>query len=346
MGTSFMNRDFGIDLGTANTLVYVKNKGIVLNEPTVVAVNKITNEISAVGNEAKKMVGRTPENISVIRPMKDGVIADFDTTAAMMDYYVSKVHKAKSIFSSKPNVIVCVPSGITMVEERAVLDATKQAGAKGAYPISEPFAAAIGAGLPVWDPTGNMVVDIGGGTSEVAIISLGGTVTSRSIRMAGDTMDQQIITYIRKKHGLLIGESTAEKLKLELGSARVDDERDKMNIRGRDLVTGLPQTVTIHNEEIVEAIKETIEAIIEAVKNTLESTPPELSSDIMDRGIVLTGGGALLKALNEVLSEATEMPVFVAENPLECVAIGTGKALDHIEHFKNAPNVADRNPLN
>ncbi|GEN45808.1 rod shape-determining protein [Alkalibacillus haloalkaliphilus] len=346
MGTSFMNRDFGIDLGTANTLVYVKNKGIVLNEPTVVAVNKHTNEISAVGNEAKKMVGRTPENISVIRPMKDGVIADFDTTAAMMNYYVSKVHKAKSIFSAKPNVIVCVPSGITMVEERAVLDATKQAGAKEVYPISEPFAAAIGADLPVWEPTGNMVVDIGGGTTEVAIISLGGTVTSKSIRMAGDRMDQQIITYIRKKHGLLIGETTAEQLKFELGAARNDNLRGKMDIRGRDLVTGLPQTVTIQSEEIVEAISETVEAIIEAIKNTLESSPPELSSDIINRGIVLTGGGALLKYLNEEVSYATDMPVFVAENPLECVAIGTGKALDQLEHFKNAPNVADRNTLN
>ncbi|PKR79122.1 rod shape-determining protein [Halalkalibacillus sediminis] len=346
MGRPIFTRDFGIDLGTANTLVFLKGKGIALREPSVVAINNHTGEIAAVGNEAKQMIGRTPGTISVIRPMKDGVIADYDITASMMNYYISKIHRSKSLFSRKPNVMVCVPSGITMVEERAVIDATKQAGAKDVYPIAEPFAAAIGAGLPVWEPTGSMVVDIGGGTTEVAIVSLGGTVVSRSIRIAGDEMDEQIVQYIRKKYGLLIGEATAETIKIDLASAKRSEEVQDMDIRGRDLVTGLPKTVTITNEEMVSALRESVSMIVELVKQTLESAPPELAADIIDRGIVLTGGGALLRHLDEVISEDTEMPVFIAENPLDCVAIGTGKALEHIEHFQNTPNVAKRNTLN
>ncbi|WP_027963561.1 rod shape-determining protein [Halalkalibacillus halophilus] len=345
MGTSIFNRDFGIDLGTANTLVFVKGKGVVVREPSVVAVNNYTNEIISVGNEAKQMIGKTPGAISIIRPMKDGVIADYDTTAAMMKYYIEKVYNRRAWFARKPNVMVCVPSGITMVEERAVIDATKQAGAKHVYPISEPFAAAIGAGLPVWEPTGSMIVDIGGGTTEVAIISLGGTVTSKSIRLAGDRMDQQIIQFIRKQHSLLIGEASAERLKFELASAKNDSTLEPIEVRGRGLVTGLPQTVKITNEEVVDAMKDTVEGIIEAIKQTLESAPPELSGDIMNRGIVLTGGGALLKGLDKVISKAVEMPVFIAEEPLDCVAIGTGKSLDYMEHFQNSPNVAKRNRL-
>ena len=323
MATSIFTKDFGIDLGTANTLVYSKGKGIILRESSMIAQDNNTNEVIAVGNEAKQMIGRTPGRLSVIRPMKDGVIADYDTTAEMMKYYIEKAQGKPSLFSRKPNVIVCVPSGITMVEERAVLDATRQAGAKNALPISEPFAAAIGAGLPVWEPTGSLIVDIGGGTTEVAIISLGGTVTSTSIRIAGDEMDEQIIQYIRKNYSLLIGESTAEMLKTELASAKKLD----------------------NNDEVVYAIQETVYAIVELIKQTLETAPPELAADIMDFGIVLTGGGALLNKIDEVISEETNMPVFIAENPLDSVVIGTGKALEHIEFFKRSPYVAKRNTL-
>ncbi|WP_188206289.1 rod shape-determining protein [Alkalibacillus aidingensis] len=343
MGTSFINKDFGIDLGTANTLVYVKGKGITVRESSYVAKNNYSGEIVAVGDEAKRMIGRTPENISIIRPMKDGVIADFHTTAAMMNYYIRKVVNTKSLFNRKPKVIVGVPSGITMVEERAVLDATRQAGAKEVYTISEPFAAAIGAGLPVWEPTGSMIVDIGGGTTEVSIISLGGTVTSRSLRMAGDQMDHQIVQYIRKKYGLLIGDSTAEKLKLELASARKTEENDMMKIKGRDLVTGLPHTISVSNEELVDAIRSIINRIVEAVKQAMEEAPPELSSDIVERGIMLTGGGAKLLYLDEVISEEVDIPVSVSDHPLDCVAVGTGRALEKIDYFKNTPNVSERN---
>jgi rod shape-determining protein MreB and related proteins len=328
-------RDLGIDLGTANTLVYVKGKGIVLREPSVVAMQTDTKSIVAVGNDAKNMIGRTPGNVVAMRPMKDGVIADFEITAAMMKHYIRQAIKSKSIFSGKPYVMVCVPSGITAVEERAVIDATRQAGAKDAYTIEEPFAAAIGANLPVWEPTGSMVVDIGGGTTEVAIISLGGIVTSISIRVAGDEMDESIVTYIRKNYNLMIGERTAEAIKMEVGSAGDSEGIDNMEIRGRDLLTGLPKTIEITAKEIGVALKDTVYAIVEAVKNTLEKTPPELAADIMDRGIVLTGGGALLRNLDKVISEETNMPVLIAENPLDCVAIGTGKALDHIQLFKN-----------
>jgi rod shape-determining protein MreB and related proteins len=328
-------RDLGIDLGTANTLVFVKGKGVVLREPSVVALQTDTKQIVAVGNDAKNMIGRTPGNVVAKRPMKDGVIADYETTATMMKYYIREASKAKGLFGRKPYVMVCVPSGITSVERRAVIDATKQAGARDAYPIEEPFAAAIGANLPVWEPTGSMVVDIGGGTTEVAIISLGGIVTSQSVRIAGDEMDEAIINYIRKTYNLLIGERTSEAIKMEIGSAGDPEGIENMEIRGRDLLTGLPKTIEITADEIAKALHDTVYAIVDAVKNTLEKTPPELAADIMDRGIVLTGGGALLRNLDRVISEETEMPVLIAENPLDCVAIGTGKALDHIHLFKN-----------
>lgn len=276
------SQDLGIDLGTANTLVFIKGKGIVVREPSVVAKNVATGEIEAVGNAARNMIGRTPGNISVIRPMKDGVIADYETTAEMMKYYIKKAMKKRSLFAKKPNVMVCVPSGITMVEERAVIDASKQAGAKDAFPIAEPFAAAIGAGLPVWEPTGSMIVDIGGGTTEVAVISLGGVVTSESIRIAGDKMDEAIINYIRKNYSLMIGERSAESIKMDLGAARQNKSDREMDIRGRDLLTGLPKTISITADEISASLDDIVDAIINAVKVTLENTPPELAADIMD----------------------------------------------------------------
>ncbi|MFC5542215.1 MAG: rod shape-determining protein [Bacilli bacterium] len=329
------NKDVGIDLGTANTLVFVKGKGIVLREPSVVAKNTKTGDIVAVGNDAKNMIGRTPGSIVAIRPMKDGVIADFDITTAMIQYYLKQALKNSGSNWKKPNVMICVPYGITSVEQRAVIDAARQAGAKEAFTIEEPFAAAIGADLPVWDPTGSMVVDIGGGTTEVAVISLGGIVTSESVRIAGDAMDQAIISYIRKTYNLTIGERTAEQIKMEIGTARVDDVDETMEIRGRDLLTGLPKTIEISASEISESLKEAIAAIIDGVKKTLEKTPPELSADVMERGIVLTGGGALLRNLDKVISDETKMPVFIAENPLDCVAIGTGKALEHIDLIRS-----------
>lgn len=328
-------RDLGIDLGTANTLVYVKGRGIVVREPSVVALRTDTKKIEAVGSDAKKMIGRTPGNIVAIRPMKDGVIADFETTSTMIKYFIRQAQKPRSLFPRHPNVMVCVPSGITAVEKRAVEDATKQAGAREAYIIEEPFAAAIGADLPVWEPTGSMVVDIGGGTTEVAVISLGGIVTSRSIRIAGDEMDDAVMAYIKRLYNLMIGERTSEQLKMEIGSAMPLDKVESIEIRGRDLVTGLPKTLAITSDEITEALSDTVNAIIDAVKVTLEKCPPELSADIMDRGIVLTGGGALLRNLDKMLARETGMPVIVAENPLDCVAIGTGRALDNIHLFKS-----------
>lgn len=328
-------RDLGIDLGTANTLVYVKGRGIVVREPSVVALRTDTKKIEAVGSDAKKMIGRTPGNIVAIRPMKDGVIADFETTATMIKYFIRLAQKPRSLFPRHPNVMVCVPSGITAVEKRAVEDATKQAGAREAYIIEEPFAAAIGADLPVWEPTGSMVVDIGGGTTEVAVISLGGIVTSRSIRIAGDEMDDAVMAYIKRLYNLMIGERTSEQLKMEIGSAMPLDKIESIEIRGRDLVTGLPKTLAITSDEVTEALSDTVNAIVDAVKVTLEKCPPELSADIMDRGIVLTGGGALLRNLDKLLARETGMPVIVAENPLDCVAIGTGRALDNIHLFKS-----------
>lgn len=345
LGRFSFSQDLGIDLGTANTLVYIKNKGVIVREPSVVAKNTETDTIEAVGNSARNMIGRTPGNITVIRPMRDGVIADYDTTAVMMKYYIKKAMRKRSLFARKPNVIVCVPSGITMVEERAVIEATKQAGAKDVFPIAEPFAAAIGAGLPVWEPTGSMIVDIGGGTTEVAVISLGGIVTSRSIRTAGDTMDHDITQSIRHKYNLMIGERSAESIKLDIGSAVVEEDHEEIDVRGRDLLTGLPKTISITSEEISTSLKDSVDNIVRAVKNTLELTPPELSADIMDRGIVLTGGGALLKNLDKVISDEAKIPVFIADEPLDSVAIGTGKSLDFIQHFRANPNVSSHHSI-
>ena len=330
----FAGRDMGVDLGTANTLVYVKGRGIVVREPSVVAIRTDNGAIEAVGEQAKQMIGRTPGNIVAVRPMKDGVIADFQTTATMLRYFIRQAMKNKSNWSGKPRVMISVPSGITAVEKRAVEDAAVEAGAKDAQTIEEPMAAAIGAGLPVGEPTGSMVVDIGGGTTEVAIISLGGIVTSRSIRVAGDEMDEAIIQYIKKAYNLMIGERTAEALKLNIGTAMKVDQKELMDIRGRDLVTGLPKTFEISSSEISEALSDTVGSILEAVKVTLEKSPPELAADIMDRGIVLTGGGALLRNLDQLLSSETGMPVIVAETPLDCVAVGTGKALDNYDVYR------------
>lgn len=326
-------KNIGIDLGTANTIVYAEGKGIVLREPSVVAKNTKTGEIVSFGSEARDMIGRTPASIVAIRPMKDGVIADYDTTVAMMKYYIEKALGHKG---SKPYVMVCVPSGVTEVEKRAVIDATRIAGARDAYVIEEPFAAAIGAGLPVMDPTGSMVVDIGGGTTDVATISLGGIVSSRSIRMAGDKIDDSIIYYVRKNYNLLIGERTAEQLKIDVASASVESAKqlDSQTIRGRDLVTGLPKTIEIKAEDVAEAIQEVVEEIITAIKETLEETSPEIAADVIDHGIVLTGGGALLRHLPDVISEATKVPVFVAQDPLDCVAVGTGESLKNIDVMK------------
>lgn len=326
------SRDMGIDLGTANTLVHVKGKGIVLSEPSVVAIQRDTGEVLAVGEEAKQMIGRTPGNIVAIRPLKDGVIADFDVTQAMLKYFIRKSMDTKSFI--RPRVIVGVPSGVTEVEKRAVIDATIQAGAREAYLIEEPLAAAIGAGLPVHEPTGNMVVDIGGGTTEVAVISLGGIVTSRSIRVGGDEMDEAIMQYIKRTYNLMIGERTAESIKMTIGSAIVPKVDQSMDIRGRDLVSGLPKTLNIKASEVQRALSEPIASIVEAVKVTLERTPPELASDIMDRGIVMTGGGSLLSGLDQLLMHETGMPVHISEDALSCVCMGTGRALDSIELLK------------
>jgi rod shape-determining protein MreB len=321
--------DIGIDLGTANVLVYVKGKGIVLREPSVVAKDMRTNKTVAVGEDARAMLGRTPTNIQAIRPLRDGVIADFEVTEAMLSYFIKKVTKDRSfldsLFRPRPSVTICVPAEITSVEERAVRDAAKLAGARTVEIIEEPMAAAIGAGLPIDGPSGNMVVDIGGGTTDVAVISLGGIVVSQSIRMAGNKLDEAIIRYIRRQYNLMIGERTAEEIKIKIGSAYRQDTEMTMEIRGRDLINGLPRTVKVSDSEIREALGEPIQAIVDAVKSVLEKTPPELASDIIDRGIILTGGGALLRGLDRRLSEVTGIPVIVAEDPLSCVAIGTGQ---------------------
>ncbi|CAB1239962.1 rod shape-determining protein [Clostridium sp. MT-14] len=329
MGFFGMSRDMGIDLGTANTLIYVKGKGIVLREPSVVAINSDVKKVMAIGNEAKDMIGRTPGNIVAIRPLKDGVIADFDVTHAMLRKFIEKV-SPKSAFAG-PRIFVCFPSGVTEVEKRAIEEATKHAGARDVLLMEEPMAAAIGAGLPVNEPTGSMIVDIGGGTTEVAIISLGGIVTSKSLRIAGDELDQAIISYIKKEYNLMIGERTAENVKIELGSAFDMDENKSMEIRGRDLISGLPKVINITETEVREALKEPIIAIIDAIKTTLEKTPPELASDIMDKGIMLAGGGAMLRGLDLLINQETHMPVHIAESPLDCVALGAGKALDTID---------------
>lgn len=331
------SKDMGIDLGTANTLVFLKGKGIIVNEPSVVAINTMTKDVLAVGDEAKKMIGRTPGNIMAIRPMKDGVIADFEVTQAMLKYFINKAY-SKGMLGSKPRIVICVPSGVTEVEKRAVIEAAMAAGAKerNAFLIEEPMAAAIGAGLPVEEPTGNMVVDIGGGTSEVAVVSLGGIVTSKSIRVAGDEFDSFIVNYVKKEYNLAIGDRSAETIKISIGCAYLDEreKNDSMEIRGRDLVTGLPKTLTIYAEEILAALNEPVYSIIDAIKSTLEKTPPELASDIMESGIYLTGGGALLRGLDKLVSKETGMPVHVANEPLNCVANGTGQVLEHIETLK------------
>ena len=323
------SNDLAIDLGTANTLVYVKGKGIALREPSVVTVLKDSKRVLAVGSEAKAMVGRTPENIMAIRPMKDGVIANFEITEAMLRYFIQKVHNRKTFV--RPRMVICVPSGITQVERRAVRDSAENAGAREVYLIEEPMAAAIGVGLPVEEPGGNMVVDIGGGTTEVAVISLAGIVYSQSVRVGGDEMDEAIISYIKRNYNLLIGERTAEEIKIQVGSAYEVGERKTLEIKGRDLIAAIPKTVIITDEEIREALAEPVSAIVETVRGALERTPPELAADIVDRGIVLAGGGGLLRGIDVLLKEETGLPVTVAEDPLSAVVMGTGKVLDELD---------------
>ncbi|WP_297435387.1 rod shape-determining protein [uncultured Clostridium sp.] len=326
-----MTKDLGIDLGTANTLIFAKGKGIVLREPSVVAINTVTKKALAVGAEAKQMIGRTPGNIIAIRPLKDGVIADFDVTQTLLKSFIDKV-TSKGAFTS-PRIIICFPSGVTEVEKRAIEEATKQAGARDVILMEEPMAAAIGAGLPVDEPTGSMIVDIGGGTTEVAVVSLGGIVTSKSLRVAGDELDQAIINYVKKEFNLMIGERTSEQVKMQLGSAfKVEGEEDEvMEIKGRDLLSGLPKIVEINEGQIRDALKEPVAAIVESIKTTLEKTPPELAADIMDKGIMLAGGGAALRGLDLLINHETHMPVHIAESPLDCVALGAGKALDKFD---------------
>jgi rod shape-determining protein MreB and related proteins len=336
----FGGRDMAVDLGTANTLVYVRGRGIVLSEPSVVAIDQRTGEVHAVGVEAKRMLGRTPGTISAIRPLKDGVIADFDVTEQMLRHFIQKVHQNRW---AHPRVVVCVPSGVTGVEKRAVEDATIAAGARQAYLIEEPMAAAIGAGLPVSEPTGNMIVDIGGGTTEVAVISLGGIVVSQSIRVGGDELDEAIVNYVKREYKLLIGTQTSEEVKLEIGSAAPMKEELQAEIRGRDLVTGLPKTVVLSSQEVRLALDEPMQQIVDAIKSTLDKTPPELASDIMDRGIVLAGGGALLHKLDDRIRHETEMPVHLAESPLTCVAVGSGRSLEEFEAIHRSNRNTNRN---
>ncbi|MFM8351730.1 MAG: rod shape-determining protein [Actinomycetales bacterium] len=327
--SALVGRDMAVDLGTANTLVYVRGRGVILNEPSVVAINNTTGGILAVGSEAKRMIGRTPGNIVAIRPLKDGVIADFDTTERMLRYFIQKVHRRRHL--AKPRLVICVPSGITGVEQRAVKDAGYAAGARKVFIIEEPMAAAIGANLPIHEPYGNMICDIGGGTSEVAVISLGGIVTSLSVRVGGDELDNAIISYMKKEYSLLLGERTAEEIKIAIGSAFPTPDEPHAEIRGRDLVTGLPRTIVVSAEEVRRAIDEPVNAIIDAIKATLDRTPPELAGDIMDRGLVLTGGGALLRGLDERLRHETGMPIVIAERPLDCVVLGSGKCVEEFE---------------
>ncbi|MFY4773609.1 rod-share determining protein MreBH [Metabacillus sp. RGM 3146] len=332
----FSNSEIGIDLGTANTLVYSKNKGIVLNEPSVVAIDTETKTVLAVGAEAKNMIGKTPGKIVAIRPLKDGVIADYDITTEMLKQIMKKAGKSLGFSIRKPSVVVCTPSGSTSVERRAIHDAVKNCGAKIVHLIEEPVAAAIGADLPVEEPVANVVVDIGGGTTEVAIISFGGVVSCHSIRIGGDQLDEDIVTYVRKKYNLLIGERTAEQIKIEIGYALCDHDELSMEVRGRDLVTGLPKTIELHSTEIQQAMKESLLHILEAIRATLEDCPPELSGDIVDRGVILTGGGALLNGIQDWLSEEIVVPVHLAPSPLESVAIGTGRSLSVIHKLQKA----------
>jgi rod shape-determining protein MreB len=326
------SNDIGIDLGTANTLVYVKDHGIVLREPSVVAVKAGTNKVLAVGNEAKRMLGRTPANIVAVRPLKDGVIADFEITEAMLRHFITKVHSRRKFV--RPRVVIAVPSGITEVEKRAVKDSAQHAGAREVYLIEEPMAAAIGVGLPVQDAAGNMIIDIGGGTTEVALISLSGIVFSRSVRVAGDELDEAIVQYIKRAYNLMVGERTAEEIKIKIGSAYPMEKETSIEVKGRDLVAGLPKTLTLTSQEVREALLEPISTIVDSVRITLERCPPELSSDLVDRGLVLAGGGALLRGLDKLLSEETGLPVHVAEDPLSAVAEGTGKVLSEIKFLR------------
>ena len=326
------SKDIGVDLGTANTLVYMKGKGIIMREPSVVAVDTKTDEVRYVGQEAKAVIGRTPGSIVAVRPLKDGVIADFDITANMLERFLKKA--CGSSMFVRPTVVICIPSGVTEVERRAVREATLKAGARQVSVIEEPMAAAIGAGLPISEPTGSMIVDIGGGTAEIAVISLGGIVASRSVRMAGDMFDQAIIAFIKRKYNLLIGERTAEEIKIQIGSAFVLDPEMTIEIKGRNLVDGLPKNIVIHSEEVREALLECLDKIVDAIKETLERTPPELSADIIDHGITLSGGGALLRGLDKLIQSETGIDVHVAENPLDCVAMGAGAVLDHLDMLK------------
>ncbi|MDP8260652.1 MAG: rod shape-determining protein [Candidatus Gygaella obscura] len=326
------SNDMGIDLGTATTLVYAKGEGVVLCEPSVVAVEKGKNHVLAVGQEGKRMLGRTPGNIIAIRPMKDGVIADFEITEAMLRYFIKKVHNRQVLV--RPRMVIAIPSGITEVEKRAVKDSAERAGAREVYLVEEPVAAAIGVGLPISEPTASMIIDIGGGTSEIAVISLGGIVNSKSIRIGGDEMDQAVSEYLKKTYNLMVGERTAEEIKIKIGSAFSLDEEKSIEVRGRDLIVGLPKTVTITSEEIRDALKETISAIIDAVKMVLERTPPELSSDLIELGIVMAGGGSLLKGLDRIISDETGLPVHIADDPITAVVLGTGKILNEIRYLK------------
>jgi len=329
---SALGRDMAVDLGTANTLVYVRGKGVVLDEPSVVALDQRTGAIVAVGTAAKQMLGRTPDGIVAVRPLKDGVVADFETTERMLRYFIQKVHGRRTL--AKPRLVICVPSGITSVEQRAVKDAGYAAGARRVFVIEEPMAAAIGAGLPVHDAEGSMVVDIGGGTTEVAVISLGGIVTSISARIGGDRLDEAIIYHVKKEYSLLLGERTAEDIKIRLGSAFPTRDEPQAQVRGRDLISGLPRTVVLTSDEVRRALSEPVTAIVDAIRTTLDRTPPELAGDVMDAGIVLTGGGALLRGLDERIRHETGMPVRVAEDPTDCVALGTGRCVEDFEALK------------
>ncbi|MEK4228362.1 rod shape-determining protein [Solibacillus sp. FSL H8-0538] len=323
------SKDIGIDLGTANVLIHVKGKGIVLNEPSVVAIDKKTNRVLAVGEEARQMVGRTPGNIVAIRPLKDGVIADFDITEAMLKHFINKLNVKG--FLSKPRILICCPTNITSVEQKAIREAAEKSGGKKIYLEEEPKVAAIGAGMDIFQPSGNMVVDIGGGTTDVAVLSMGDIVTSESIKIAGDVFDNDILQYIKKEYKLLIGERTSEAIKITIGTVFPGGRNDSMDIRGRDMVTGLPRIITIQSDEIERALHESVAMIVQSAKNVLEKTPPELSADIIDRGVIITGGGALLHGMDQLLIEELKVPVFIAENPMDCVAIGTGIMLDNID---------------
>lgn len=329
-------QDIGIDLGTASVLVYIKGKGIVLREPSVVAIDKNSNKLLAVGEEARRMLGRTPGNIVAIRPLRDGVISDYDITERMLKYFINKVYGNKMLKLFKPRIMVCVPSGVTEVEKRAVIDASMQAGARKTYLIEEPIAAAIGAGIDISKACGSMVVDVGGGTTDIAVISLGGTVISTSIKIAGDKFDEAIIRYMRKKHNIMIGERTSEEMKINIGTAYPRVQEVAMDVRGRNLISGLPKTITVSSSEMLEALSETISSVVDAVLSVLERTPPELAADIGDRGIVMTGGGSLIYGLDKLIQEKTGINVLIAEDAVSCVALGTGKALDNIEAIEKS----------